>query len=74
MNTLITGMAVTTMNPIYTATEIARQLKMSKANWAVTNRDLVPVIKDALVKLGHDPAGDFWKSRIIIVDKEPGKL
>ena len=67
-------MAVTTMNPIYTSTEIARQLKMSKASWAVTNRDLVPVIKDALTKLGQNPAGEEWKNRIIIVDNEPGKF
>ena len=67
-------MAVTTMNPIYTSTEIARQLKMSKASWAVTNRDLVPVIKDAITKLGQNPAGDEWKNRVIIVDKEPGKI
>ena len=67
-------MAVTTMNPIYTSTEIARQIKMSKASWAVTNRDLVPVIKDAITKLGQNPAGDEWKNRIIIVDKEPGKI
>jgi len=65
------GMAATTMNPIYTSTEIARQLKMSKASWAVTNRDLVPVIKDAITKLGQNPAGEEWKNRIIIVDKEP---
>ena len=65
-------MAVTTMNPIYTSTEIARQIKMSKASWAVTNRDLVPVIKDAITKLGQNPAGDEWKNRIIIVDNEPG--
>ena len=67
-------MAATTMNPIYTSTEIARQLKMSKASWAVTNRDLVPVIKDAITKLGQNPAGEEWKNRIIIVDKEPGKF
>ena len=62
------------MNPIYTSTEIARQIKMSKASWAVTNRDLVPVIKDAITKLGQNPAGDEWKNRIIIVDKEPGRI
>ena len=67
-------MAVTTMNPIYTSTEIARQLKMSKASWAVTNRDLVPVIIDAITKLGQNPAGEEWKNRIIIVDKELGKF
>ena len=67
-------MAVTTMNPIYTSTEIARQIKMSKASWAVTNRDLVPVIKDAITKLGQDPAGNEWKNRIIVVDKESGTL
>ena len=62
------------MNPIYTSTEIARQLKMSKASWAVTNRELVSVIKDAITKLGQDPASDYWKSRIIVVDKEPGEF
>ena len=67
-------MAVTTMNPIYTSTEIARQIKMSKASWAVTNRDLVPVIKDAITKLGQNPSGPHWRNRIIIVDKEPGKI
>ena len=64
-------MAVTTMNPIYTSTEIARQLKMSKASWAVTDRQLVGVIKEAIQKLGQTL--DQWKDRIIVVDKEPGK-
>jgi hypothetical protein len=71
---IFTGIAVTTMNPIYTSTEIARQLKMSKASWAVTNRDLVSVIKDAITKLGQNPAGDKWRNRVIIVDKEPGTI
>ena len=67
------GLAVTTMNPIYTSTEIARQLKMSKASFAFTNKDLVSVIKDAISKLDQSLSQE-WKDRLIVVDSEPGIL
>ena len=63
------GMAVTTMNPIYTSTEIARQLTMSKATWVATNKELLPVILDATAKLSKvDFAG-----KIILTENESGK-
>jgi 4-coumarate--CoA ligase len=65
------GLAVTTMNPIYTATEIARQLTMSKPSRAVTNKALLPIIKEAISKLDHNTTVD-WESRVIIIDKESG--
>ena len=65
-------MAVTTMNPIYTSTEIARQIKMSKATWAVTDKNLVRVIKEAIEKLGQDVKD--WKDRIIVIDNDPGEF
>ena len=62
-------MAVTTMNPIYTATEIARQLTMSKATWVATNKELLPVILDATARLSKI---DF-DGKIILTEKESGK-
>ena len=59
------GMAVTTMNPIYTSTEIARQLTMSKASWAFTNAQLLPVIQEAISKLQNSKVD--WKGRIIVL-------
>ena len=56
------------MNPVYTPKEIARQLKMSNATWAVTSHDLVPVIKAAVDIL--EAEGIFkkgaWRDRIIV--------
>ena len=65
------GLPVTTMNPIYKSTEIARQLKMSKAKWAVTNKELLPVMQEAISKL--DEPKENWKDRVIIVENEPSK-
>ncbi len=65
------GMAVTTMNPIYTAREISRQLKMSGATWAITNKAHLPIIKEATASL-EDKSID-WRSRIIIVDVDDEK-
>ena len=59
------GMAVTTMNPIYTSTEIARQLTMSKASWAFTNAQLLPVIQEAISKIQNSKVD--WKGRIIVL-------
>ena len=62
------GMAVTTMNPIYTSTEIARQLTMSKASWAFTNAELLPVILEAISKLQNSKVD--WKGRIIVLSND----
>ena len=43
----------TTMNPIYTPYEIARQLKFSLATMAVTNAQLLPIVLEA-VKILND--------------------
>ena len=59
----VVGMTLTTMNPIYTPVEIGKQLKLSKAKWAVTNRELYPKVKEALEKLG---VAKEWEGRIII--------
>lgn len=61
------GVAVTTMNPIYTAKEISRQLAMSKAKFAVTNNDLLPVLKEAIQLL--DGKQD-WQGKVFIADKQ----
>lgn len=61
------GLAVTTMNPIYTSTEIARQLTMSKASWAFTNEELLPVMKEAISKASSNQ--ESWKGRIIVLGK-----
>ena len=62
------GVTLTTMNPVYTPKEIARQLKMSNATWAVTSHDLVPTIKSAVEIL--EAEGIFkrgaWRDRIIV--------
>ena len=62
------GMVVTTMNPIYTSTEIARQLSMSKATWVATNKELLPVIQDAITKLSNSKTD--WSGKIILMEDE----
>ena len=44
----------TTMNPIYTPFEIARQLKFSLATMAVTNSQLLPLVLEAVKILNED--------------------
>ena len=46
------GTTVTTVNPIYTAAEIATQLKLSKARTVATLKSFVPKVKEAFEKLG----------------------
>ncbi len=46
------GMTVTTINPNYTGSEVARQFKMSKATSVLTNTSNLSVVKDAVDKLG----------------------
>ena len=67
------GMVVTTMNPIYTSTEISRQLAMSKASWVATNKELLPVIQDAIGKLSNSSKED-WNGKVILMENESGKL
>ena len=57
------GVTLTTMNPIYTPTEIGKQLTISKAKWAVTNKELYPSFKEALEKMG---VAQKWEGRVII--------
>ncbi|KAJ8719773.1 hypothetical protein PYW08_011948 [Mythimna loreyi] len=45
---LAAGGVVTTMNPIYTAYEIERQILLSDTSLIITNEDLVPKVKEAL--------------------------
>ncbi len=47
------GMIVTTVNPGYTASEVARQFQMSRAKCVLTMKAQVPVIKEAIDKLGN---------------------
>ncbi len=47
------GVVVTTVNPGYTPSEVARQLKMSKATCALTNSEKLPVILQAIDSLGN---------------------
>jgi hypothetical protein len=42
---------VTTINPIYTSHEIARQLTMSKAQMILTFPNVLDIVKDAISKL-----------------------
>ena len=44
----------TTMNPIYTPFEIARQLKFSLATMAVTNSQLLPMLLEAVKILNEE--------------------
>ena len=44
----------TTMNPIYTPFEIARQLKFSLATMAVTNSNLLPLVLEAVKILNEE--------------------
>ena len=44
----------TTMNPIYTPFEIARQLKYSLATMAVTNAQLLPLVLEAVKILNEE--------------------
>uniref|UniRef100_A0A2H1V6K9 Luciferin 4-monooxygenase n=1 Tax=Spodoptera frugiperda TaxID=7108 RepID=A0A2H1V6K9_SPOFR len=45
---LAAGGVVTTMNPVYTAYEIQRQILLSETTLIITNEDLVPTVKEAL--------------------------
>ena len=63
------GVTTTTMNPAYTPKEIAHQMKMSGATWAVVHHDLVPVMKasvDILEREGVFKRGD-WRDRIFVI-------
>ena len=44
----------TTMNPIYTPFEIARQLKYSLATMVVTNSQLLPLVLEAVKILNQE--------------------
>ncbi len=46
------GVIATTINPGYTASEVARQFKMSHAKCALTSSTHLPVVKEAISKLG----------------------
>ncbi len=45
------GLANTTLNPMYTPNEIAKQLKATSAKWAVTTQKLLPKLKEAATKV-----------------------
>lgn len=62
------GVTLTTMNPIYTPTEIVKQLAISNTKWVVTNKELFPKIKEALEKMG---GAESWKGRVIIAGGNP---
>ena len=42
------GMIVTTFNPAYKALEVAKQLQMSKTRAVLTNKQLIPVVQEAI--------------------------
>lgn len=42
------GVPVTTVNPSYTAPDVARQFQMSKTKMAVTTEALLPVVLEAV--------------------------
>eukprot|EP00095_Tigriopus_kingsejongensis_P000194 maker-scaffold41_size498431-snap-gene-1.20 protein:Tk00194 transcript:maker-scaffold41_size498431-snap-gene-1.20-mRNA-1 annotation:"probable 4-coumarate-- ligase 1-like" len=65
------GVTITTLNPIYTPHEIAKQLQMSKACWAITTKELLPTLETAIAKVGHSDIR--WKEKIFLVgEKVPG--
>ena len=45
------GVTLTTVNPVYTSSEIARQLKMSRSNYIATLSMFLPKVKEALTKV-----------------------
>ena len=61
------------MNPVYTPAEIAKQLLLSGASWAVTTKELYPKLKEACEKAEKKKMekGEGmpveWNKRIIIV-------
>ena len=63
------GMILTTMNPLGSRLEIARQLKISKAKLAITTEKLAPKLLEAIDSLGDS---DKWKDRILITGDETG--
>lgn len=40
------------MNPVYTAAEVSKQLKISKARFVITTADHIPRLEEAASKLG----------------------
>ncbi len=68
------GVTLTTLNPIYTPSEIAKQLKLSKATFAATTPELYPKLKEALDKIEPDKAKRRkWNNRIVIVGGRVGE-
>ncbi|XP_050344122.1 uncharacterized protein LOC126769406 [Nymphalis io] len=67
LGTLTAGGLVTTLNPVYTAYEIARQIQMSHPKIFIAVRDTAPIIKDALIKCKLNVP-------IIIVDVDENRL
>ena len=63
------GVTLTTLNPIYTPVEIAKQLRMSHAKWAITSKELLPHFTEAIEKLaeGNQKVIKQWKDKTIIV-------
>ena len=57
------GVILTTINPLYTSMEIAKQIKLSRAKWIITTEQLAPKFLEAIEKLGDK---DSWKDRILI--------
>ncbi len=48
------GVINTTLNPVYTAAEISKQLELSGAKWAATTVDLLPTMREAIDKIKDD--------------------
>jgi 4-coumarate--CoA ligase len=61
------GVISTTLNPVYTANEISKQMELSGTSWAITTRELLPVMKAAVTKLKGDVQRKTLENRIFVV-------
>ena len=61
------GVISTTMNPTYTANEIARQLEFSEAKFAMTTPELLDTLKAAVATLGREQKALLAEKRILVV-------
>ncbi len=63
------GVINTTLNPVYTAAEISKQLELSGTSWAITTPELLPTMREAIDRIGDKRRKDALSQpgRIFVV-------
>ena len=58
------GVTLTTLNSIFTPKEVAKQLALSDASWAVTSKNLLPTLLEAIKINGNE---EEMKDRVLVI-------